>query len=545
MNRWIPILLLTLLSWQGTAQLSYWSRVYDYCPDTATHSSVNVAQCTEDSFFVAAGLHWRPGSNFWQTYVTTIDYKGNILHKRTLDFAGKYNRPNGFDFSATTNPLIRTHSENYLLTGYEFDLHSNSRIFVYQPWLYFFNADCDSVRFVKYKDTNVSRKPYALIEDKDYNIIVTGFISTNTVHLNAWDSSYYWDSGYVWLAKYDSTGDELWSRKYFANQNYGTGLTGLPTAVKVINGGDGNSYVIAASVADKAKGYFEVIVMKTDTAGNVLWHKSLPKPYLSWNDIDIVALKNGGYGFISTYNDTLPVGWGGTTPGGYPHIYYGKLDEQGDTVWTRKFRGKQSAHYGKQIMEADNGDLLLYGTFDYYKGHNIVLRTDSNGRIKWYREYAHIDTSSLVFQHYLTTLTMTPSKQLLLSGSFTCSIATPGVFDSTGQFSWFVLTDTFGCIEPGCQAADTMWEHYYDDVAVVRNNDMRVRIYPNPVKTSLYVQTPPGLPQGEVTVELIDVMGRKCLTGYLLHSSIDVSGLVPGVYIVRVNGVVAGRVVKE
>src|SRR5690606_41731700 len=101
MNRYVQILVFLFFCSGVRGQLPYWSKVYDFCPDTPVNYSVNIAQCPEDSFFVAAGLHWRPGSNFWQSYVSSIDYHGNVLHMQTLDFAGKYHRPNGLDISGT------------------------------------------------------------------------------------------------------------------------------------------------------------------------------------------------------------------------------------------------------------------------------------------------------------------------------------------------------------------------------------------------------------------------------------------------------------
>ena len=68
-----------------------------------------------------------------------------------------------------------------------------------------------------------------------------------------------------------------------------------------------------------------------------------------------------------------------------------------------------------------------------------------------------------------------------------------------------------------------------------------VELYPNPFSGILHFI---GVDAGSV-IELIDVLGRKCATAKLLNSSMDVSALVPGVYVVRVNGVVVGRVVKE
>lgn len=68
------------------------------------------------------------------------------------------------------------------------------------------------------------------------------------------------------------------------------------------------------------------------------------------------------------------------------------------------------------------------------------------------------------------------------------------------------------------------------------------KIYPNPVSGILYIE---GVEAGSA-IELIDVLGR-CARRQLLtaQGSVDVSILASGMYIVRVNGVVAGRVVKE
>ncbi|HEY9177540.1 MAG TPA: T9SS type A sorting domain-containing protein, partial [Flavipsychrobacter sp.] len=68
-----------------------------------------------------------------------------------------------------------------------------------------------------------------------------------------------------------------------------------------------------------------------------------------------------------------------------------------------------------------------------------------------------------------------------------------------------------------------------------------IKIYPNPTSTVLHVE---GVEPGS-TIELIDVLGRQCTTRQLSGGTVDVSGLIPGVYVVRVNGVVVERVVKE
>lgn len=126
----------------------------------------------------------------------------------------------------------------------------------------------------------------------------------------------------------------------------------------------------------------------------------------------------------------------------------------------------------------------------------------------------------------------------LLSGCDTC--------DSV-QFILSVIptkVELHSFYEGGCSQKTT---YHYDWCNPIVNNIQGVgtqgsfKIYPNPVSAILHIE---GVEIGSA-IELIDIMGRKCAMAELLNSSMDVSGLVPGVYIVRVNGVVSGRVVKE
>ena len=58
-------------------------------------------------------------------------------------------------------------------------------------------------------------------------------------------------------------------------------------------------------------------------------------------------------------------------------------------------------------------------------------------------------------------------------------------------------------------------------------------VYPNPVRERLWFS---GLPRGESTWEIFDIHGRSCQSGRTLElTSIDVSGLQPGVFIIQIR----------
>ncbi|MBW7913601.1 MAG: T9SS type A sorting domain-containing protein [Taibaiella sp.] len=103
-----------------------------------------------------------------------------------------------------------------------------------------------------------------------------------------------------------------------------------------------------------------------------------------------------------------------------------------------------------------------------------------------------------------------------------------------------VLKSSYECAVPDTAMSNCITTAFTGIGDIVNNKN--IKIYPNPTSTILHVE---GVKTG-ATIELIDLLGRSARRQLLTaQGTVDVSGLVPGVYVVRVNGVVAGRVVKE
>lgn len=112
-----------------------------------------------------------------------------------------------------------------------------------------------------------------------------------------------------------------------------------------------------------------------------------------------------------------------------------------------------------------------------------------------------------------------------------------------------VLKSSYECAVPDTAMSNCITTAFTGLGGIV--HDKNIKIYPNPVSGILHIE---GVEAGS-TIELIDVLGRSAkqlLTAQGTSPSapfkggtVDVSSLVPGVYVLRVDGVVAGRVVKE
>jgi hypothetical protein len=496
------------------------SRIHNFCNDTI-RASANTAQFADNNKIIVAG-HTQPhGFSDLRCYIGSIDYNGNVLSSKILHSIGNVSvTPTGY-FEHTGYPLIKTGNDRYLLAGNEIDLAINSRIAVYQPFFYFFNSNCDSILQVKYTDTIVSRLPYSVIQDKDNNLVLTGTESSRSIHYNSWNKTYNWDSGSVWLAKYDANANILWSRKMLTFSNNGNTSTGY----KIFQTNDGLAYIVGAITWNPDKNIWDYIIIKTDLDGNIIWKKFLQRKFYAIGEFDLIPLKEGGLAFISSCADSdvsLPQD---------AYLYYGKLDDNADTVWTKKFRKEDYHTRSISITEAENNDLILLCNSIYYYERNTAIRTTPKGNIKWYREYRYKDTMACTSK--TLAMSYTPSRQVFLSGYFSSPQVVPGVFDTVGLYSWFVLTDTFGCIEPGCQVGDTVW--WLTNVNDVQAKPVEINIYPNPVQNTLFVEV--GNTTKNLEVKLTDLSGRviqKLKLAGSKKTAFDMQTFPPGLYLIEV-----------
>ncbi|MBW7913711.1 MAG: T9SS type A sorting domain-containing protein [Taibaiella sp.] len=103
-----------------------------------------------------------------------------------------------------------------------------------------------------------------------------------------------------------------------------------------------------------------------------------------------------------------------------------------------------------------------------------------------------------------------------------------------------VLKSSYECAVPDTAMSNCITTAFTGLGGIVR--DKNIKIYPNPVSGILHIE---GVEAGS-TIELIDVLGRSARKQLLTaQGTVDVSSLLSGVYVLRVDGIVAGRVVKE
>jgi hypothetical protein len=175
-----------------------------------------------------------------------------------------------------------------------------------------------------------------------------GFVIAAQAHVN---STYASD---VLLVKFNSSGGLLWSKNY--------GGTRLEGARSVRETTDGGFIIVGRTDSYGASALYDVLLIKTDLSGNLLWTKTYGNAYSDYG-YSVEQTNDGGF--------ILAGGWSYSIT---KKKYLIKTDLNGDTLWTKSF-GTGIAFSAKQTSD---GGYILTGN----EGPNNTLhliKTDPYG----------------------------------------------------------------------------------------------------------------------------------------------------------------------
>ncbi len=270
-----------------------------------------------------------------------------------------------------------------------------------------------------------------LIIDSNQDFVFAGH-SREVVSFTSWAS----------LFKTNRNGSLLWYKFYEYNQS-------SSSARSLIEIPEGN-YILTGQVHDSLGQAFTSYIMKTDTAGEIIWSKILPfssttigledlsmsgnniycagtvNNYIHGSSQDFYFVKINPDGDIlwSKYlanaqtdrlngiTTTLDRGCAFVGDNGYD-IYYGKLDSAGNRQWSKRIvlSGNDD---GLHIEQTNDGGYLISGITSGFGfgGYDILLfKTDSMGGVLWAKVIGNIGSERPSAINHLT------NGGLLISGS--------------------------------------------------------------------------------------------------------------------------------
>lgn len=170
------------------------------------------------------------------------------------------------------------------------------------------------------------------------------------------------------ILKINSDGDLLWEKTYGGSRD--------DCCFSIDYTNDGGfimaGYQVTASSMD-------IYIVKVDHNGNQEWDKVLSQDVYNFARY-IIQTSDGGYvytGYISSGNPNVR------------SLLIGKIDADGNTVWTRTSSGGE-IDFGFCIQETSENEYIIAGrTTSYGAGDSDVylVKADNEGHIQWYKTY--------------------------------------------------------------------------------------------------------------------------------------------------------------
>ena len=263
--------------------------------------------------------------------------------------------------------MVQTADSGYIITGFSTDQGPGSQdLVLLKTDLY------GQQQWVRHYGGSGVEQGHALRQTSDMGILVVGYTGS-------------FGSGFndVYILKTDSAGNYQWSK------TLGGPSTDRAYAISTeIN----NHFYVAGSTYSFGAGSNDVLVIKMDVTGNIIWRKTFGGADFE-EGYDVQATVDGGCVVL-----------GGTRSfgAGVEDMYLIKLDSSGNVDWSNTYGGGDWDQGRSICLTSDGGYALCgftqsFGMQKHYDLKNFIVKTDSMGSLLWSRTCGVLNSENIPF----------------------------------------------------------------------------------------------------------------------------------------------------
>jgi hypothetical protein len=301
-----------------------------------------------------------------------------------------------------------------------------------------------------------------------------------------------------YLVKTDSLGNLLWSKTYGSvADEYGYGIRQTSD----------HGFLLTGAI-QYSNGQEDALVIKTDSVGNIQWKRKFGGPNSEWG-FSGIQTSDGGYAVTGR---TLSFGNGGED------ILFLRLDQNGDTLWTKAY-GDWANDFAYSVAQtSDNGFVLSgYGPTSSIHDEMYFIKTDANGNSGCHQAFAPVTVTT-------NSIVLTGNPNTLVGTGCTMKYSAPPVHR--------------GCTVNTLCFAVGMDENIPPD---------EFEIFPDPSNGIFTIR---ANNRQENTITVFNLEGQKImeLKNNLQEQQVGLENSVPGIYFVRImneEGVFTKKVIVQ
>ncbi|HLG33764.1 MAG TPA: T9SS type A sorting domain-containing protein [Bacteroidia bacterium] len=155
--------------------------------------------------------------------------------------------------------------------------------------------------------------------------------------------------------------------------------SGNDRAFSVIQTNDGNYAFTGFTSFQSPVG--AIYLVKINNVGDTLWTKIIGDTVLFRNSYGIAQTSDSGF-IVSAYNIT--------SPNFTAFLYFIRTDASGNIVWTKNYGNINETNIISSIQETHDGNFIAAGHSDSTQQRSLLLKLNQNGDTLWTRTYSGI-----------------------------------------------------------------------------------------------------------------------------------------------------------